>query len=95
MEVKTSRTEYMRKYKKEEYKQNPEKIKAINKVSYYKNKFNLTNEEVKKYNNILPLVAKFKGILNEIQAENGDILQDLLAPYIITTNGTNQLVQVE
>jgi ribonucleotide reductase alpha subunit len=73
---------YMREYKRKKYIENGDEMKAKNKAYYYKYKFGLNSEEMKKYQNLLPLVAKIRKGLEELKEKNPDFLQDVLEMYI-------------
>ncbi len=61
---------YIREWKRKDYAENGDKIKAKNKAYYYKNKFGLNCEDMKKYDIHLPLVAKVLDNLNKLKNES-------------------------
>jgi len=79
-----SRT-YMREYKRKKYAEDANKIKEKNKQYYYKNKYGLTSEDMKKYDTALPLVAKIINNLEELKKINPDIIIDVLTPFMNNT----------
>ena len=76
-------TEYMRKWKRKAYEENPEKILSKNKAYYIKYKYGLTGDEMKKYGNNLPLVMKIKMSLDELKKVDIELMTNILAEYII------------
>jgi hypothetical protein len=75
---KKTRREYMRDYKRKQYAENAEQIKLKNQAYYYKYKFNLPNEDMKKYDILLPYIAKIDKILNELKDINNDIAKEFI-----------------
>ena len=73
---------YMREYKRKKYIENGIEMKAKIKAYYSKYKFNLNGEDIKKYQNLLPLVAKIRKGLEELKEKNPDFLQEVLEMYI-------------
>ena len=71
---------YIREWKKN-YVKNGDKIKAKNKAYYYKRKFGLNCEDMKRYDVYLPLVAKIVDNLNKLQDEKPELIQDILQKY--------------
>ena len=57
VKIPKSRNEYMREYKKKEYKQKGTEIKNQKKRFYYKKKLNLSEEHILKYEFTLPHVC--------------------------------------
>lgn len=76
-----SRT-YIREWKRKDYAENGDKIKAKNKAYYYKNKFGLNCDDMRKYDIHLPLVAKVIDNLNKLKTEKPELIQDILQKYI-------------
>lgn len=74
--------EYMRLYKQQKYKENPDAIKDINKAYYYKYKFGLSSEDMHKYGVVLPLIAKIRKHLDTLKVSNPDFIKDILAEYL-------------
>ena len=77
------RRTYMREYKRAKYAEEAGKknILDINKVQYYKKKYNLSNEYVDKYGVFLPIVSSAKHYLDELRIANPEMFQTLLAEY--------------
>lgn len=71
---------YMRDYKRKKYAQNND-IKDMNKTYYYKYKFNIPDEDIKRYGVLLPSIFKLKKELDILRANNADILKEILTPY--------------
>ena len=76
-----SRT-YIREWKRKDYAENGDKIKAKNKAYYYRNKFGLNCDDMKKYDIHLPLVAKVLYNLNKLKAEKPELIKDILQNYM-------------
>ena len=72
---------YMREYKRKKYAEDADSMKAKNKA-YYKSKFGLNSEDMKKYDVHLPLVAKLLDNLKKLQAVKPEVISELLTPYI-------------
>jgi len=73
-ETKTeSKKEYFSAYRRKIYNEQPNKIKDKNKAYYYKYKFNCSNEEMKRYDVLLPHVLRIRKdleILREKKTRN-------------------------
>ena len=65
---------YMREYKRRQYAEKGDLIRAKNKAYYYKTKFGLNTEDMKKYDNLLPLVAKITRHLEELQEQKPELI---------------------
>jgi hypothetical protein len=74
--------QYMREYRRKLYNKNPEKLKEKNKLYYYKYKFDISSEEMKRYDKLLPSVVKVRKELDHIMNENPSILLEILEPYL-------------
>jgi len=72
---------YMREYKKRKYADNPDAIKECNKRSYYKNKYNSTTEEAKKYGDMFPAVSKITSQLEELREGDPEIFKEIIRKY--------------
>jgi hypothetical protein len=81
-ETEPKRRTYMREWKRKNYKENGEDMKAKNKAYYYKYKFGLDAEDMKKYQNLLPLVAKIRKNLEELQKLNPEFVKDVIEPFL-------------
>ena len=76
--------EYMREYKKRKYDEDSSKIKELNKLHYYKRKYDGSIEDLHTYNAlILPIVFKLKKTLNQMKQENPEILKEILQSYVV------------
>lgn len=82
---------YIREWKRKDYERNGDKIKAKNKAYYYKNKFGLTCDDMKKYDIHLPLVAKILKGLDDLNNVKPELVADILLTYTTTTQAQNSL----
>lgn len=80
---KMDRKTYMREYKRKKYAENADLILQKNKAYYYKTKFNLPCEDMKKYDILLPIVSIIKKHLEELKKKNPDILKEIIQEYSI------------
>lgn len=76
------KTKYMREYKRKQYQEKADEIKNKNKAYYYKYKHNLSNEDMKKYDIHLPMVARIRKNLDELKAVKPEIIADILIQYL-------------
>ena len=76
---------YIREWKRKDYEKNGDKIKAKNRAYYYKNKFGLNSEDIRKYDIYLPLVAKVWDNLEKLKNENPELISLCLHQYISTS----------
>ena len=76
------KTTYMREYKRRKYAENKDKFVAKNKSYYIKYKYKMSDEDMKKYNSLLPAVYHLRQSLNEIELNNPELIKELIAPYI-------------
>ena len=83
-EVEPKSRTYIREWKRKDYEKNGDKIKAKNRAYYYKNKFGLNCEDIKKYDIYLPLVAKVWDNLEKLKNENPELISLCLHRYIST-----------
>jgi hypothetical protein len=74
---------YMREYKRKQFRENGDAIKEKNKAYYYKYKFNISTEDLKKYDIHLPIVARIRKELEELKNKNPDIIKEILEPYFL------------
>jgi len=80
------KTSYMREYKRQKYKENGELIRQKNREYYKKYKYGtLSDEELQKYESILPQIIKLRKMLNDINKINSDLVKDFLVDYIEKT----------
>jgi hypothetical protein len=77
------KTKYMRDYKREQYKNNGDLIRAKNKSYYFKNKYGLTSEGMKLYDTYLPLIAKIRKNLDDLKDAKPEFIKKILNDYII------------
>ena len=81
METEPKSREYIREWKRKDYAENGEKIKAKNKAYYYKNKFGLNSDDMKTYDIHLPLVAKVMDNLNKLREVKPELIDLVLQKY--------------
>jgi hypothetical protein len=79
------KTTYMREYKRNQYKEKGNEIKEKNKAYYYKYKFNVSQEDLHKYDTLLPNVVRLRNELEELKKKNPAIIKELLMPYFEPT----------
>jgi len=84
-QAKDKRT-YMRDYKREQYKLNPEKIQEKNKAYYYMYKYKVSKEELHKYDTLLPNIVRLKKELEDIKSKKPEILKEFLNSYLLEIN---------
>jgi hypothetical protein len=77
-----NKTTYMREYKRKQYKEKGDEIKEKNKAYYYKYKFNMTSEEMSKYDILLPLIGKIKKNMDELKEKNPEFVKEIIKHYI-------------
>jgi hypothetical protein len=75
---KIARREYMKNYMRKRYQENSEQIKLKNQAYYYKYRFGLTTEDMKKYDILLPHIAKLDKILCELKEANDTLAKEFL-----------------
>jgi len=68
-----SQREYMRLYKRKQYAEKGEDIRAKNKAYYTKYRYGLSSEDMKKYDTLLPLVNKVRQGLDQLKEKNVNI----------------------
>lgn len=89
--IKTKKTNdpktYIREWKRKDYAENGDKIKSKNKAYYYKYKCGLTNEDMEKYDTLLPYVAKIKMSVEEFKTHNEQLLVDYLEGILTEIKG--------
>lgn len=81
--TKMDRKTYMREYKRKKYAENADLIKDKNKAYYYKTKFNLPSEDMKKYDILLPIVSLIKKNLEDLKTKNADMFKELIQEYSV------------
>lgn len=74
--------DYMREYKRKQYEVNSENIKEKNKAYYYKYKFGCSDEEMKKYDVLLPIIMKTKNNLDLLKLRKPELLAEILQIYL-------------
>jgi len=76
------KTTYMREYKRLQYKKKGDEIKEKNKAYYYKYKYNLSSDEMHKYDTLLPSVIRLKKELEYLKLKKPEIIFEILHPYL-------------
>ena len=76
----------MRNYKAKQYEEDPDKIKTANRSFYYKYKFGLSADDMKRYGELTPEVAKAIHCLNQIRDLKPELLQRIFLRYIPENN---------
>ena len=71
-------TAYNREYKKKQYTEHRDKFCNVNKSYYYKKKFNISDDEYKRYGLNLHNVLKIRENLDELYDENPQVLSETL-----------------
>lgn len=72
-QVKRDKKTYMREYKRKVYNENSKSILEKNKAYYYKYKYGLDETLMKKYDTLLPYVAKIRAEIAMFSANNLDL----------------------
>ena len=75
------RREYMRNYKRQAYSENKDEMRDKNRQYYYKYKFDLNADDMKKYGSLLPLVCKIKKNLAELLSSSQKRLNKLSVKF--------------
>jgi hypothetical protein len=76
------KTTYMREYKRKQYKEQGTKIKEKNKAYYYKYKYNISSEELHKYDTLLPTIIRLKKELDDLKQKRPELINEVLEPYL-------------
>ena len=77
----TDKTTYMREYKRQQYAKKGEQMREKNKAYYYKYKYKLTGELMKKYDTLLPLCIKLIKNLEALKEQNPEFLEEILSGF--------------
>ena len=80
---------YIREWKRKDYAENGDKIKAKNKAYYYKKKCGLSSEDMKIYDIHLPLVAKVIDNLNKLKDVKPELIELVLQKYTNIQENSN------
>lgn len=75
------KTTYMREYKRKQYQEKGTEIKEKNKAYYYKYKFNVPAEDLKKYDTLLPIIVRIRKELDDLKEKKPEFIKEILAPY--------------
>jgi hypothetical protein len=81
--------QYMREYKRKQYQENREEIKEKNKAYYYKYKFHVSNDDLKKYDTLLPIIVRIRKELDELKSKKPELINEILEPYLQDNVDTN------
>lgn len=82
---------YIREYKRKQYADNPDLIKTKNRAYYYKYKCGLSNEDMEKYDTLLPYVAKIKMAVDEFREADIALCMGFLKGLIDENNKTQNI----
>jgi glycosyltransferase involved in cell wall biosynthesis len=66
---------------RKQYQEKGGEIKEKNKAYYYKYKFNVPAEELKKYDTLLPIVVRIRKELDELKEKKPEFIKEILEPY--------------
>jgi len=77
-QTKIDRKEYMRNYKRQQYAEKGEEIRAKNKAYYCKYKNKVSTEEMKKYGIHLPKVVAIQKHLAELYTADSELFNDIV-----------------
>ena len=69
---------YMREWKRKKYAENPEAMLAKSNFYRHKAKFNLTDEDVNKYGDLLPNIYKARLHLDRLKLANPELYRSFL-----------------
>jgi hypothetical protein len=78
---KNKNKEYMKEWKKNQYKINGEFMREKNKAYYYKYKYNISSEELQKYDLLLPSIVRLKKEIEDLKNKNPIFLLEILDSY--------------
>lgn len=78
------KTTYMREYMRAKYSESPETVNTRNKKYYYKYKSGLDTEQMKKYGDLFPDVAKIKIAIDELNSKNSNATIAVLMEFLQT-----------
>jgi len=73
---------YIREWKRQNYLKHGEEMKATQRAYYYKYKYGVSDEEMRKYKSMLPVVAKVTKQLEQLKKSNPEFLKEILQKYI-------------
>lgn len=73
---------YIREWKRQNYIKNGEDMKASQRAYYYKYKYGLSDEDMRKYKHMLPLVSKVSKNLEELKMANPEFFKEILQKFI-------------
>lgn len=80
--VQEKRKTYMREYKREQYKVASEKILQTNKASYYKKKYQCSDEDVKLYGDCLIEACKLKLAIVTLKNKNETLYNQIISSIL-------------
>jgi hypothetical protein len=86
---------YIREWKRKDYAENGDKIKAKNKAYYYKKKCGLSSEDMKIYDIHLPLVAKVMDNLNKLKDVKPELIELVLQKYTNIQENSNMMTSTQ
>lgn len=75
------RRTYMREYKRKKYAEDAEKILAKNRAYYCKATRNVPEADFKKYDVMLPIIARVREGMEVLKQSNPEMLEEILNHY--------------
>jgi hypothetical protein len=75
------RRSYMREYKRRKYAEDPEKILAKNRAYYCKATRNVPETDFKRYDIMLPVIARVRDGMEVLKQNNPEMLQEIINYY--------------
>ena len=78
------KTAYMRDYKRKQYELKADSIKEKNKAYYYKYKFGVSSDEMKKYGTLLPVIVRIRNELDDLLTKKPELVNEIIQPYFQT-----------
>lgn len=82
VEVEPPTRAYIREWKRQNYKKHPEEMKATQRAYYYKYKYGVDDDDMRKYKSLLPLVSKLTKGLEQLKTANPEFLKEILQKYM-------------
>ena len=56
---------------------------------YYKYKFHASNDDLKKYETLLPIIVRIRKELDDLKSKKPELINEILEPYIRDNVDTN------
>jgi len=73
---------YIREWKRQNYQKNGETMKATQRAYYYKYKNGISDDDMRRYKTLLPLVSKVSKGLEQLKEANPEILKEILEKFL-------------